>query len=69
MESLIREAAIRRLARLYYLSYCDRKGTFPYKGTYIPQWAEDYALISVSILGLDGAAMDRLLSGDEAVPA
>ena len=52
---------VRRLAHVFYVSYCRQKGTRPAKNGYLPPWALDYAILAVEALGFDDSA-DRAMA-------
>lgn len=54
LDTLVQDAMARRL----YLSYCDMRGSKPWKNT--PAWAREYAEIAVDFLGYDEDLPARL---------
>lgn len=47
---------VRRLAHLFYVSYCRQKKSRPARNGYLPPWALDYAALAVEALGFDDTA-------------
>jgi len=60
MELTIEDEAVAMLARMFYLHLQNHRGKEARPAPFAPEWAYDYARISVSYLGVESDGIDAL---------